>query len=126
MFKEIIIFIASIGVVGQVFAQTITSGEGLKYACNYAIKIDDNNGFAPNYLDASNEYELSGTCFGYLTCLNDLSVGKSLYCLPSNFTNIQLARILVKYLNDNPKYLSQEAYLSVVASLHEAFPCKKD
>lgn len=45
-------------------------------------------------------------------------------CLRQGVTGNQAVRILVKWLNDNPKYLDVEPPSTIVmAALHESFPC---
>lgn len=46
------------------------------------------------------------------------------FCLPDNATNGQIARIVVKYLKDNPKLLNEGRAGLVWLALKDAYPCK--
>ncbi|WP_342243228.1 Rap1a/Tai family immunity protein [Pseudomonas sp. OTU5201] len=50
---------------------------------------------------------------------------KRAICLPEGVTKLQLIKITVKYINDNPKLLNQnESSLIMLAAL-DAFPCNQ-
>jgi hypothetical protein len=44
-------------------------------------------------------------------------------CLPSNVKNGQLAKIMVKYLEDHPEHLNRDEFELVREVLHKHFPC---
>ncbi|VVO61274.1 hypothetical protein PS862_00830 [Pseudomonas fluorescens] len=46
------------------------------------------------------------------------------FCTPDTVTNSQLVRIVVKYLKDNPKTLSDNRTVLVWRALLDAYPCK--
>jgi len=51
--------------------------------------------------------------------------GDPIYCLPQKgFTVGQLARMVIKYLEDNPDKLHQDAKMAVLGSLIVSFPCQ--
>jgi hypothetical protein len=47
------------------------------------------------------------------------------FCPPNSVTGFQLARIMAKYLNENPEYLADGAAGLAQVALYEAFPCKE-
>jgi hypothetical protein len=49
--------------------------------------------------------------------------GEQLICVPPEFDNGQLARIVVKQMKDNPQLLKYEGALAVAMSIRSAFPC---
>ena len=75
-------------------------------------------------------------CLGYLDGLVDMndifksnvlkSPSQALICLPKDkqVTVGELARIVVKYLEDNPKQLHESAAALATVALGKAFPCK--
>lgn len=73
-----------------------------------------------------------GYCIGYFNGLQSLNRimqfmpdNRSLFCIPkeNGIPIPQLARIVVKYLRDNPSHLHNDDILLVIAALQEAFPC---
>lgn len=52
----------------------------------------------------------------------DLSPGK--FCLPPNSTRGQTKDVVVKYLQDNPKYRNGPASYLILKAIKEAWPCK--
>jgi hypothetical protein len=45
-------------------------------------------------------------------------------CIPSTVSPEQLKKIMIKWLNENPKELHIPLTLSFLNSMHESFPCK--
>ena len=45
-------------------------------------------------------------------------------CIPEEATNFELARVVVKYLNDHPNQLHKSYRLLVMLALEDAYPCK--
>ncbi|MGA2086582.1 MAG: Rap1a/Tai family immunity protein, partial [Terracidiphilus sp.] len=45
-------------------------------------------------------------------------------CIPEGATNFELARVVVKYLNDHPNQLHKSYRLLVMLALEDAYPCK--
>ncbi|HNV88897.1 MAG TPA: Rap1a/Tai family immunity protein [Methylotenera sp.] len=56
----------------------------------------------------------------------EVSLGKKAYfCLPdSGIINSQAARIVVKFLEDNPQRLNEESSLLSILAFAKAYPCK--
>lgn len=55
-----------------------------------------------------------------------LNKGNRIVCVPEQgITNDQAARILVKYLRENPKTLHESGRMSLYIALQKAFPCPK-
>ena len=67
-------------------------------------------------------------CFAWLEGMlqmNDLYEFKgatAVFCRPNNSTNVQLVRIVVKYLQDHPEELHKDEFVLAIA-LRTAFPC---
>tara|TARA_R100000687_G_scaffold25326_2_gene21474 strand:+ start:21840 stop:22214 length:375 start_codon:yes stop_codon:yes gene_type:complete len=79
------------------------------------------------------EYGLSlGTCTGMMQGLTNLNkiyealLGDgALFCTPEQgVTNGEAAKIVLKYLKDNPQKLGQHEVELAVQAFREAFPCK--
>ena len=71
-------------------------------------------------------------CSGYLAGIVDANAivsgmrGKpaALFCLPdTGLENEQVIRIVVKYLNDHPEHLHEQARMGAIIALRLAFPC---
>lgn len=72
----------------------------------------------------------SGYCMGTMSTVNTLvnyiNSGLSVeMCPPPEITNEQMARIVVKYLQQNPEVLHLDATALTVSALRTAYPCKK-
>lgn len=99
-------------------------GNALLKACTASIAAFDSDGVL------GSDYQ-SGYCLGIINGVSSLSVllngaiskGKQ-YCLPEPMTNIQAARIVVKYLNDNPNVLHHPEGYAVIGAFQSAFPCE--
>lgn len=63
--------------------------------------------------------------FGYMVSIVD-SIEIEVWDTSRNVTIVQLIDVVVKYLEDNPKYRDLPASSSVYAAFHEAFPKKED
>jgi len=77
-------------------------------------------------LEADNAKSLFcvGYLFGVIDTYDSLKSGNSepLYCLPKNDMELYV-RTVVKFLKDNPGYLSYNPPISIIQSFIEAFPC---
>lgn len=69
-----------------------------------------------------------GICNGYITGVVDASRGiawdGTRFCEPDIYSDSQLKKIVIKYLNDHPEKLHKAAGSLVQAALYEAFPCE--
>ena len=111
------------------------SGNKLLERCKGAITTLDTNDY-----ENADQFG-SGICFGYLHGSRDaydISVGalkfsgtydneitKSvLPCIPEQVQVIQLARILVKYLESHPEELHEDQSFLISKAFLKAFPCR--
>jgi hypothetical protein len=110
-------------------------GNQLLENCGALIKAMDANfkGAGASYGD--------GWCLGYLAGFTDgldaaalmssngsyeqySALRDSFICFPVGSNNGQYARIVVKYLNDHPERLHEDAKVLVASALRDAFPCQ--
>lgn len=104
-------------------AGAVADGNELLNACQSMIEMSDSDGAR------GSEYK-TGYCVGVINGVTSLSwvinqafsKGTRL-CVPDNVTNIQGARIVVKWLKDNPKYLSNPEGYAAMLALRETYPC---
>ena len=103
----------------------IADGKYLLDQCNVAVTFQDSGEIPPGYLSAVSY------CYGYLEGIGELnSINKGLgrfayFCVPKDgIPNTQAARIVVKYLRDNPAKLHENKAVLAVLALKEAYPCK--
>jgi hypothetical protein len=82
--------------------------------------------------DAAHASANAGYCEGYVYALTDAYMiggidSKARYfykvCLPGNITREQAVRIVLKYMDDNPKALSSASVSVVGAALASTYPC---
>lgn len=124
MRKEFIVFALSLTFLfpSMVFAD----GNRLLSQCNAAVNIMD--GTAKIHDDFS-----FGYCMGLIRGVMDLNDyyepalregGKyPLFCAPDGITNAQAARIVLKFLKENPDYLHYDEVFLIGFGLREAYPC---
>lgn len=73
-----------------------------------------------------------GWCLGLLNGLvsvnqvyQDRLGNESLFCLPEGgISNLQAARVVIKFLRDNPARLHEKGTFLALVALKDAFPCK--
>lgn len=107
---------------GAMAADAKFDGNELLAQCQQYLKAADSES---NYdrIDA-------GLCTGFLqgvlgafTFLREELENDSKFCVPNGVTNVQTARIVVKYLKDNPKLLNLNRTGLVWSALKDAYPC---
>lgn len=74
----------------------------------------------------------TGYCLGVIGTVGDLitsinhDLGPNLQiCIPAGVKNGQIARILVKYLEQNPEKLHNNATTLTIMATQRAYPCEK-
>lgn len=90
----------------------------------------------PNAPEDAAELAKGMRCLGYLSGVRDTYLfwkntnntqkAKAYVpaCIPEEATNFELARVVVKYLNDHPNQLHKSYRLLVMLALEDAYPCK--
>ncbi len=100
-------------------------GSSLLTACSVKVRIDDGE------RNLSEDDALKGLmCMEYISGFIDshttesIFTEKKLYCIPDKGIRMQqAARIAVKFLKANPKFLHEKARLGTFAAFRESFPC---
>lgn len=102
------------------------AGEAMAYDGNSLLRV------CKKYIDdppiSANALDI-GMCMGYVTGVMETgshmqSAGaKATYCMPDEVEIQQLARIVVKYLEEHPADLHYKAAAAVLFSFIDAFPC---
>lgn len=123
-------WIAAVALVGMTndgaFADGFTDGNELLKTCQEIVRHMDGD-----RTPVVNPMGL-GQCFGVLegvrdtlTLLNEDLPLESRLCFPeSGVNNGQAARIITKYLRDNPAQLHLPGAFLVLSAYKQAFPCK--
>lgn len=102
-------------------------GNELLQDCSDGIKFADND-----YKGTLTENINGLECIGYIEAVNDYNdiyvkgkIAAISYCPLSNFRlkPIQIMRIVVKYLNNNPQKLNLLANMLIVNAMHIDYPC---
>lgn len=113
------------------------NGTELLQVCQTFIKFED-TGFKTPGGKANEDVAESVGCTRYLAGILDAeqdlhalidvnlmkNTGAVLSCVPSDVKVNQVARVVVKWLNDHPANLHNPASISAQVALAEAFPCK--
>lgn len=125
--------------MSEAFGYTV---DELRKFCNAAIRCDDNPGACKGAVMAD-----MSACYAYIEGFmtgQAIAMGKVIalgteekdlsyvearrrymkYCLPETVTHDQIVRVFVKYINDHPEKLHEQAGNMLHAALQEAFPCK--
>jgi hypothetical protein len=106
---------------------TVDADNGIKFLdmCNSALAFDVEKA---EPLDAMK----LGSCFSYLEGfshglkLASRIADEPFLCMPEeHVTNRQWARIVISYLEKNPKKLHESKFILVLEAMLDAFPCSK-
>ena len=62
---------------------------------------------------------------GYVIGIHDSYEYSALFCTPSNSTRGQVLAVAAKYIKEHPEQWNQNPAQIVLASLQQAFPCKR-
>jgi len=101
-------------------------GNGLLKICKTYLRVQESHESA-TYADGL----AWGNCVGYLRGVTETAriwqggTGNQTYCLPEVAETDQLIRVTIKYTEDNPAQLHQNAAALVQLAFMEAFPCKE-
>ena len=126
--KRIIMKVAGIAaavvLVGMMASgAAMADGNSLLAQCQQFIKASDR--------EKGYDQGLAGMCAGFVegvlsttAFFSESLENDAKLCIPKNATNGQLARVVVKYLNDNPSKLNQGKTGLVWLAMRDAYPCK--
>ncbi len=114
-----ILFLPSVSTAGN-------GGKTFMFICNEFIKSVDNP--SDTNIDRERVYRCGSYLTGFVAASNlyqDLLGGEGLICFPDQgITTAQLARIVVKYINDRPESLHIDKDTLTGEAVMKAFPCK--
>ena len=94
-------------------------GSTLLRSCTTAVAQDGK----ANVQLSSDESFGFGLCLGLLRGIVEMSGAMNLVCTPDEFDYTQMARIVVKRLEDHPETLHSSASALAYTAIQEAFPC---
>ena len=104
---------------------SVTNGNRLLAACNLVIRMTD-DGVGPS---AIGSFE-AGYCLGQMRGITAFNMvyqikdrGNALFCAPTDMSMGQAARIVVKYLRDNPSELHRPDSLVAIEAFINEYPC---
>lgn len=120
-------WIGAIALVGTLACGSVMAldGNGLLNSCQTTIKYSEGDkNISP--FDAGQCTGMVDGVEGAIFVLNDSVSSNMKTCYPTaGTTNIQKARIVVKYLQEHPDQLHLPASMLTVIAYMGAFPCKK-
>lgn len=120
------------------FYLTNLTGEKLLYYCTKVISHQEETYTTGNTYDIAQDYVEGGICIGYLAAIGDMEsnyktilsatdyTNKKLthiFCIPDTADSQQLAKVVIKYLNEHPEKLNQQASWLVIEAFSKYFPC---
>ena len=122
--KEFYLALVFYVITGTAYA---SDGNEFLLQCKALIKVAEGGASI-----SQKEHDGALVCASYLDgflgshAIEDVRNSKPLYCIPAEGLKIgQVARIVIKYLEDNPAKLHEDARLAVGISLMGSFPCTK-
>ena len=111
-------------------AYAVTDGHHLLNHCKHSIKASET--MDVNYIK-KHPYSIP-YCQGFMDGVRGVSSytrilfkesdSKVKACIPNGLNNAKITEIVVKYMQENPDILDQEAGLTAYIALVKAFPCK--
>jgi hypothetical protein len=120
-------WIGAVALVGTLASGSVMAIDGnvLLSSCQTTIKYSDgNNNVSP--LEVGQCTAMVEGVEGAIFVLNDSVSSNMKTCYPvAGTTNIQKARIVVKYLQEHPDQLHLPASMLTLIAYKAAFPCKK-
>jgi len=126
MFKVLSLTLSFFLIFSAGLSQANSTGNDLLRGCTAMVKGAD----GPEL--SGDESALALYWAGYISGFTDsysitlMGQKPTMYCYPlQGIENGQAARIVVKYLKENPKELYQSARLCLLLALQNAFPCTK-
>jgi hypothetical protein len=102
-------------------AKRETSAELLKYCVEEEKAL---NGVQP---ERALQVTYANRCMYYLDGFRDaldVAKGPQVICFPQEASTEHLARVVVKYLRDNPSKLHLDKIIGTHTALREAYPCR--
>src|SRR5688572_27192658 len=112
---RLLVLLVALGVQTTAHGQlrSFKSSEDLLTACKVGIRVMEG--------DATAYVGDSGICIGYINgYLDGIAAGplaNRVFCIPSEVTMGQLARVIVKFLSDHPNALHLERQVGIMAAL---------
>ena len=112
---------------GVSYAQSQDDGSFYLRVCSAAVKQSDGGQLTQEEgLGAIYCASYVGGFLDGMSLTLRASKGNKVVCIPERgITNDQAARILVKYLRENPETLHETGRVSLFVALAKAFPCSK-
>lgn len=96
--------------------ENIRDGNHLLRRCQASIAVTDRG----SWKDEHEAFD-AGFCHGLI---EGVTYYASSVCLTDGVTGNQMARVVIKFLEDNPENLNADESMLVKAALTKAFPCK--
>ena len=109
-----------------------SDGNELLKFCNMAIAIIENNVDKINSLRLLEASGGAGYCVGVIKGIGDMhniytvwfKIQNRIFCVPEEVNIEQQARVVIKFLKDNPAILHEHNTILIVKALKNAYPCK--
>ena len=96
-------------------------GNTLLRSCKTAV---DQDGKSNIQLSSAESFGF-GLCLGLLRGIVEMGGAMKLICTPEEFEYSQIARVVVKRLEDHPETLHSSASPLAFTAIQQAFPCSK-
>jgi Rap1a immunity proteins len=58
--------------------------------------------------------------------IGGVATPKNVPCMPDNVSREQLVRVVIRFMETQPKYLNEDFRVVAIAALNVAWPCKRE
>ena len=94
-------------------------GNEVMRSCKVVVALDDDPSRNQSRLEAFR----SGFCLGLMRGIVDVGGAAGWICTPSEFQYSQIARVVVRDLEQNPETLHQPGSVLMYSAIRRAYPC---
>jgi hypothetical protein len=96
-----------------------TDGNSLLKRCSNVVLMADGKHTGVDEFEA-------GYCFGLISATAIMSTKGYGICAPVTATTLQMSKVVIKFLNENPDKLHMHDTFLVLMAMENAWPCPKD
>lgn len=113
--RGVVLIAAMMLTCGVTFAAEPGTADAMVTPCRMGV------GMQPHGPTDQFTYQNSGMCVGII---DGLSFRNPTLCIPSNVTNTQGVKVVLKYIEDRPERRNEDFKILALEALRQAWPCK--
>jgi hypothetical protein len=125
LFTLTLIVVATVSLQAQSQDAKTSATQLVEDCSNFKLSVESSKQ-GPRISDLNPTFFFSsGECAGYMWAIMDFNPAIKWYCAPEGVTLGQLIKVFLKYMDEHPEQLHEDASLMLLRSLRKAFPCKE-